>query len=683
MKRIKILPTLILIVIFCFQGVAQIKKANKFFELYQYSKAIPYYLDITQSGSLSEKMEAMQRLADCYRLTNNIEQACVWYGTVVGMDGADPINFYHYGQMLRSAARYEEAAKAYQTFNRLLPDSLYGQKYYEYCIQIEDWLGEKDVAEIKNVWEMNSQYSEFGPVFFNGGLVFSSDRKVEIQDINRYEWTNFGFLNLFYTKPEMPGGYWSAFSEPKIMESGFNQAYHDGPASFTENGDLIYCTKTMAINDGKRDGKIKTDLLKIYWGEVHQGKVQKFSPFFLNDESYSVGHPTLSANSNVIIFSSDMPGGFGGTDLYMCTKENDSWSSPVNLGETINTPEDEVFPFLANDTTLFFSSKGHMGYGGLDIYKSVLTGTGWSTPQNLRHPINSSYDDFGIAVTSDRTEGFFSSNRPGGRGADDIYAFRNYEYDVKSKQTSLTGVGYVKEMGSDKPLSNATVFLFSAKKGSVLVLKTNEQARYEAELDYNEIYLVKAMKNGYIFDCTSFRTPSESIDTPFNVSDLHLPRIELNKVFEVENIYYDLDRFSLREEAKRSLDKIVQIMKEYPVCAELSSHTDSRASYQYNMTLSQNRADAAVYYILKQGISPLRLTAKGYGETMPVNQCTDGVACSEEQHQANRRTEFKITAISSDLNAGGDFDPDFFKAGEELNVNVFPNGFFDGCLLKK
>lgn len=683
MKRIKILPTLILIVIFCFQGVAQIKKANKFFELYQYSKAIPYYLDITQSGSLSEKMEAMQRLADCYRLTNNIEQACVWYGTVVGMDGADPINFYHYGQMLRSAARYEEAAKAYQTFNRLLPDSLYAQKYYEYCIQIEDWLGEKDVAEIKNVWEMNSQYSEFGPVFFNGGLVFSSDRKVEIQDINRYEWTNFGFLNLFYTKPEMPGGYWSAFSQPKVMEAGFNQAYHDGPASFTGNGDLVYVTKTIGWSDGKKDGEIRTDLLKIYWSEVHEGKVQKFSPFFLNDESYSVGHPALSSNGNILVFSSDMPGGFGGTDLYMCTKENDSWSSPVNLGETINTPEDEVFPFLANDTTLFFSSKGHMGYGGLDIYKSVLTGTGWSTPQNLRHPINSSYDDFGIAVTSDRTEGFFSSNRPGGRGSDDIYAFRNYEYDVKSKQTSLAGIGYVKEMGSDKPLSNATVFLFSAKKGSVLVLKTNEQARYEAELDYNEIYLVKAMKNGYIFDCTSFRTPSESIDTPFNVPDLFLPRIELNQVFEVENIYYDLDRFSLREEAKRSLDKIVQIMKEYPVCAELSSHTDSRASYQYNMTLSQNRADAAVYYILKQGISPLRLTAKGYGETMPVNQCTDGVACSEEQHQANRRTEFKITAISSDLNAGGDFDPDFFKAGEELNVNVFPNGFFDGCLLKK
>ena len=683
MKRIKILPTLILIVIFCFQGVAQIKKANKFFELYQYSKAIPYYLDITQSGSLSEKMEAMQRLADCYRLTNNIEQACVWYGTVVGMDGADPINFYHYGQMLRSAARYEEAAKAYQTFNRLLPDSLYAQKYYEYCIQIEDWLGEKDVAEIKNVWEMNSQYSEFGPVFFNGGLVFSSDRKVEIQDINRYEWTNFGFLNLFYTKPEMPGGYWSAFSQPKVMEAGFNQAYHDGPASFTGNGDLVYVTKTIGWSDGKKDGEIRTDLLKIYWSEVHEGKVQKFSPFFLNDESYSVGHPALSSNGNILVFSSDMPGGFGGTDLYMCTKENDSWSSPVNLGETINTPEDEVFPFLANDTTLFFSSKGHMGYGGLDIYKSVLTGTGWSTPQNLRHPINSSYDDFGIAVTSDRTEGFFSSNRPGGRGSDDIYAFRNYEYDVKSKQTSLAGIGYVKEMGSDKPLSNATVFLFSAKKGSVLVLKTNEQARYEAELDYNEIYLVKAMKNGYIFDCTSFRTPSDHEVTEFNVPDLHLPRIELNQVFEVENIYYDLDRFSLREEAKRSLDKIVQIMKEYPVCAELSSHTDSRASYQYNMTLSQNRADAAVYYILKQGISPLRLTAKGYGETMPVNQCTDGVACSEEQHQANRRTEFKITAISSDLNAGGDFDPDFFKAGEELNVNVFPNGFFDGCLLKK
>lgn len=683
MIKNSILPGIILIIFFSFQGNGQIRRANKQFELFNYAEAIPLYLKAIEKNNDKVTPEAIQKLADCYRLTNNAAEARIWYEKSTRLPNADAGDYFFLGQALRTLGEYDAAAQAFETFNKKEPGNTKGEQFYKYCIEIDDWLSEPDWAELKNVSSINSKYSDFGPAFFKNGIVFSSDRKTEDFVDKTYGWTNFSYLNLFYSEPEYTGYYWSAMTEPVSMERNFNQTYHDGPAFFTNNDRLVYLTKTLPVKGKKGSGNLRTYLLRIFLAEIIPGKKLDFQPFFLNSSDYSVAHPTLTKNGDKIYFSSDMPGGFGGADLYVCEKENGQWGEPQNLGEKINTFEDEVFPFILNDSVLFFSSKGHMGYGGLDIFKAELHHSVWGEPVNLKHPVNSSYDDFSIVLNEKMDGGFFSSNRPEGIGSDDIYAFRNLliqeEENVVPKNKLLVK-GFVKELDSRKPVQESTVFLFNSTSDEVLILKTDESGKFEAEVDYNVPYVAKAMKYGYIYDCTSFRTPSDQETKEFDIPrSLLLARLEVNQVFQVDNIYYDLDESFIREDAKPALDNLVQIMKSYPISAELSSHTDSRASGAYNMELSQKRAEAAVRYIVLQGIDPARITARGYGETQLVNDCADGISCTEEEHQANRRTEFKITGLDNNTGSTISFNPDFFQAGDVINVKLLPVNFFENC----
>jgi outer membrane protein OmpA-like peptidoglycan-associated protein/tetratricopeptide (TPR) repeat protein len=684
MKNNSIFSIILLMLLFSFHGNAQLRKANKHFELFNYAEAIPLYLKVVDSDNENKKAEAIHKLADCYRLTNNAPKASIWYEKSVELPDADTEDYFYLGQSLRTLGEYSEAAGAFKIFNELDPDNERGEKYYQYCLEIEEWLKQPDRAETKNVASLNSKYSDFGPAFYQNGIVFSSDRKTEDYIDNTYGWTNFNYLNLFYSEPEYTGYYWSAMTEPVSMERNFNQTYHDGPAFFTYENKKVYVTKTVPRNGKKEAGSIRTYLLKIFYADVKNDKKLRYKPFFLNSNDYSVAHPTLTKNGQKIFFSSDMPGGYGGADIYVCNMEDGEWGEPQNLGEKINTPEDEVFPFVMNDSILFFSSKGHMGYGGLDIFKTEIKNSEWTAPVNLRHPVNSSYDDFSIILNESMQGGFFSSNRPEGKGADDIYAFRNMVVKEEPKEVitedKLIAEGFVKELGSGQPIEGATVFLFNPKSGDVLILKSDENGFYSAEVDFDIPYLVKAMKNGYIHDCTPFRTPSDKNIAKYAIPrDLLLARLEINQVFQVDNIYYDLDEWFIRKDAEPALDNLVQIMKSYPISAELSSHTDSRASNAYNMELSQKRAEAAVRYIVLQGIDPGRLTAKGYGETRLVNECADGVPCTEEEHQANRRTEFKITGFTSGISAN-ELDLSLFKEGDVIKSQLLPNDFFDNCL---
>ncbi len=677
---------MILAFVFNLQGSSQIKKANRLFELFRYSEAIPYYQKVIDSGSNLEKQEATQKIADCYRFTNNVAEARFWYEKAVAFENTDLINYFYLGQALRCLGQYDRAAEAFNTFNTAYPDSLSAGNYYQYCIDIKPWLELPEMAEVKNIENINTKYSEFGPAIFNKSIIFSSDRWLDLLDNNVYGWTNSGYLNIYSTQPNNFDSFWSAMSSPKIMKKHFNQTYHDGPAFISSDNKSVYVTRTVR-KEGKKEKKgIRTYLLKIFYANIEKGKRMKFKQFFLNSNQYSVGHPTLSANSDQIIFSSDMPGGYGGSDLYICTLENNKWGEPVNLGGKINSKGNEVFPYWANDSTLFYSSDGLMGFGGLDIFQTNLKNGEWSTPYNLKKPLNSSYDDFGVLFSDNLEEGLFSSNRPDGKGSDDIYAFRGLRYSNKKKvvapvlpNSDLMVGGYVKELSTNEPINEATVFMFNPTSDNVVILKSDESGYFETGLDYDLPYIVKAMKDGYIYDCTSFRTP-ESGAKEFSVpKDLLLAKLSVNQKFTLKNIYYDLDKWFIRKDAEAPLDNLVHIMKQYPIKVELSSHTDSRASYEYNMELSQKRAESAVRYIVMQGISPLRITAKGYGETQLVNECADGVNCTEQQHAANRRTEFKITAVDSSL-INNHFDPSIFKVGDVISAKLFEDGFFKNCL---
>lgn len=676
MNKKRIFQTIIFALILTFGAQAQLKKANKLFNYFNYAEAIPYYLKVIDSDDDDdgEQFEATQKLAHCYRYTNDVVEAQKWYERVLLYSKADTLNYFYLGQALRSMELYDDAANAFNTFMLQYGDSLDAENYHQFCIDIKEWQQFPDMAEIMNVSTLNTSFSEFGPSFYKEGVVFTSDRRIDVIDSKTYGWTDFSYLNLYYSKPEYTGNYWDAMSQPESMNQNFNQTFHDGPVTFSADESVVYVTKTVKRDGQREKGEPQTFLLKMFYAQIEDGKKLKFEPFFVNNKNYSVAHPSLTPDGSKLFFSSDMPGGYGGSDIYYCERGSDKWSEPINLGELVNTPGEEAFPFVVNDSVLFFSSAGHLGFGGLDIFKTNLVDSIWLEPINVMKPINSSYDDFGIILLENGKDGLFSSNRPGGKGSDDIYSFKNLRFN------DFMISGFVKETGLNKPIFDATVFLLNTTTSDVKILKTDEKGYFETFAERDQTYMAKGMKSGYIYDCLSFITPAEKgVKHYYVYRDLLLTKLEIDQVFIFENIYYDLDKSYIREDAKEPLDNLVQLMKHYPITAEISSHTDSRAPFDYNMKLSQRRAESAVNYLVSQGIERDRLTAKGYGESMLLNHCSDSVKCTEAEHAKNRRTEFRITSIDAQLYADSDFKPGKFNAGEIIKVSTLNANFFDNC----
>ena len=697
-QQLKNIKVFIILGAFMLAGLslaAQIRQANALFSQFKYSKAIPLYEKASEDKDIKIRKEATMRLADCYRLMNNASEARSWYAKAVTYSDVDPVNFYYLGMALRTLANYEEAENAFLQYAAKTPNDLRGKIFANYCRDVKKWENLSPSAEIKNAVTLNSPYSDFGPVFYKDGLIIASDRDIDMMSDKNYLWTSYGYLDLYQSLPSFYNDFWTDVAAPEKMSTAFNQPYHDGPASFNSDFSKIFITRTLKSNSKKDTTNLHTDYLKIFMADLTGEKKINYTAFPYNNESYSVGHPTVSGDGKKLIFSSNKPGGYGQSDLYISELTDGKWSEPVNLGSDVNTFGNEVFPFLANDSTLFFSSDGHPGYGGLDIYETNKVNGKWITPCNLKLPLNSPYDDFGIVFDKSLRSGFFSSNRPGGAGSDDIYAFRNYRRtpatddrlvagkDDSAKDKALIISGYVKDKSTRMPLEQATVFLLNSTTNEALILKTDSKGYYEAPVNKGTLYVVKAMALGYFDDCLNFRIPEKSGLEVENPRDLLLDKYTLNQVFVVENIYYDLDKWFIREDAKPSLDNLVRILKQYPISVELGSHTDSRASAEYNIELSQKRAESVVRYLILSGINPARLTAKGYGETKLVNKCADGVPCTEPEHQANRRTEFKITAINAEDKGKSNFDLNVFKAGDKIPVQLLGGSFFDGCLENK
>jgi outer membrane protein OmpA-like peptidoglycan-associated protein len=369
----------------------------------------------------------------------------------------------------------------------------------------------------------------------------------------------------------------------------------------------------------------------------------------------------------------------------------------------VNSFGDEMFPSINGDQ-LYFASNGFAGFGGLDIFRSKLSDGKWSKAENLGLPINSSFDDFAMVLDAQGKKGFFSSNRPGGMGSDDIYACKLIDNKTKTKKKpcaemlaeqlqdslSVTVSGLVKDKQTMKPLPGTTVFLLNTQTGKAKVLKTDSNGQFKSTVSKGILYVVKGMENTYLSDCINFKF--ETTDTSHFLTtprDLLLDRLEVNKIinigsmdYSIETIYYDFNKWFIRPEAGKELDKLVQVMKEHPVTVELGSHTDSRGSKEYNLDLSQKRAESAVRYIVLQGIEASRITAKGYGESQLTNHCTDGIPCSPRDHQANRRTEFKVTGFTkAELNS--EYDMSKFARDEEIPVYLLDCNFFADCLQDK
>ena len=396
------------------------------------------------------------------------------------------------------------------------------------------------------------------------------------------------------------------------------------------------------------------------------------SPFkYNNKEEYSVGHPAISPDGDILYFVSDMPGGVGETDIYYCVKNVDgTWETPQNAGTTINTSGKEMFPVIEKNGDLYFSSNGHPGMGGLDMFRSTGSKETWSEPENLKHPFNSPKDDFAILFTEEGKTGFFTSNRDGGEGADDIYSFKYTPPPVPTKLTLQVTTWEKMENDTLAILTDEVNILYceSSNPKNKRKLTNMGDGKYEVVISCDSKYEVSAISNKF------FAVPAQTIEThceTFNDTvfvKFVFERIVLNKEIVIENIYYDYNKANIKPEAAIELGKVISLLKENPaIIIELGSHTDSRGSDSYNLDLSQRRADAAVKYIVENGISQERITAKGYGETKLLNRCSNGVRCSEQEHQKNRRTEFKITGF---IEGVGDID---VQSLEGKNIQVDPN----------
>lgn len=558
------------------------KKADRLYDQLAYKKAASLYEELILNGNNTERIT--KRLADAYRLMLEWDNAEHWYSVVVEGANAKPIDYYYYAQALKANEKYEQALSWMDKYAKLEQGDLRVKDNLQKKGSLKELLAGSDGVIIKNL-DINSKEADFGTSFLKNNLiVFSSSRKSAKGVQYTYAWNDRPFLDLYIANKNATGDLVNAlpFSEE------LNSRYHEGPVVFNQRGSVIYFTRNNYFE--KKVGKSKKDVnnLKIFKATKVGEKWGQIESLHFNSDEYSCGHPTLSANGKLLFFASDMPGGYGGTDIYVCEKKGKYWGTPINLGDSINTEGNEMFPFLHKDGTLYFSSDGLFGLGGLDIFMATAkdsTLLQFNIPKNIAKPLNSSRDDFAFTISENNTDGYFSSNREGGHGDDDIYYFQlNTPFAPDSIETSLTS-------------TTTTTPELSARTNSPDSLYTN-----------------------------------------------NLDSLSVGQSAVLENIYYDLDKWNIRHDAERDLKKVINYLHTYPTAKlELSSHTDSRAPDEYNMELSRKRAMSAVYYIVINGkVSPERLVAKGYGETKLTNECADDVKCSEAKHQANRRTEVKL-----------------------------------------
>lgn len=890
MKKIKSIGILLLLVLVNV-SFAQLKRANKYYDNYEYIKAIQLYKKAVKK---TDNKEALEKIANSYRLTKNYKEAEVYYAQLMKLSNVAPVNNFYYGMVLKNNGKIDEAKEQFKIYANSAPGDKKAELSVKSCDDIKIWISRTQQFEVSLVENLNSVHADFSPVMYKNELVFVSERTQDMVNFSNNEWNNQPYLNVYSsTIASGKDGKTSFSKKTKTFSWRINTNYHDGPVCFNAEQNVMFLTRVNYVLN-KKD-KNFVNLPKIYISKLNGKSWGKAEPFQYNSESYTTAHPSISGDGQWLFFVSDMPGGFGGTDIYVCKKEGDGWGKPQNLGDQINTPGSEVFPYIRKDGMLYFSSDGHSSFGGLDIFSASQIDGKYTDVKNLGLPLNSTTDDFGIVFTEENTKGYFSSDRAGGLGSDDIYSFvalnkfltvsgkillsknlndpaKNAEvmlltedgkvisvattdntgffrfdkldpdkkYMVKLNETDpqfkdkakyyltddkdkIVRVTVINDKGGkfvfqnlpadpnglpelgvgedvtiagnilfgenpSKPLANTKVNLLNDKGEVVQTATTNAFGAFVfTDLPADQNFLVKVdesdtelaintkiiitNKSGKEMQTTkagaggdfkfsflaadkvalklmtvedselrfdlkgnllsekrlpiSFSTvnivndkgmvmQTTKTDANGSFSFLNLPAdqsilfalddkdeklkaynkilltnskglvikefIREKGVFKftilpadqnklgvlyvddpwlkvlqlkdlakkdsltiVENVYYNYGEAKILPEAATTLDKVINLMKNDPMLViDLSAHTDSRSTVEFNLKLSEQRAKAAVDYIMKGGITKDRISGKGYGESKLINKCADGVECTEEEHAKNRRTEFRI-----------------------------------------
>lgn len=636
------------------------KRAQHKMEKGQYDVAISLLKGSIDKGD--NVAENYYTLAEAYRLSNRLDEAMPFYEAAIKNGYTEPEALYHLGFAYKNNGDYEQAEQTFQEFVNKSSDpklKSVAQEELKNLEEIHQLSEPNDYYKVKELNLVNTKASDYAPVYQDGYLYFTSSRG----DGKVYKATGENFSDIYKAKTK---GAVVDTTTIRPLPPQFNEPNaNEGTVTFSPDGRIMIFAKG---NTGKRKDFAEVHLFISFYRNNQWSAPRMMN---INQPGSWDSSPAFSADGRTLYFSSNRPGGFGGIDLYSATMNaRGIWGNVHNLGPEINTPRDEMFPFASQDGKLYFASNGHMGIGGLDLFVAQRE-HGKITIEHLPPPMNSNKDDFSLFLFSP-DKGFFSSNRPGGTGRDDIYTFRNEDPNLKIVNYYLTGLTktYGENDSTELILPGTRVRLFSKDSLLLSEVVTGQDAKFRFRVDPEENYMLVADKNGYFTTRDTFSTVGKSLDKTqltelvtnkiFN-TEILLRQIVIDKAIELKNIYYDFDKANIRPDAAKELDKLVTLLKDNPeIKIELSSHTDARGDAAYNMELSQRRADSAVAYIVKHGIDPNRITARGYGESRLIIKD----AQTEAQHAINRRTEFKVT----------DFDRDLFIKRKQQEEEDFRKG---------
>jgi outer membrane protein OmpA-like peptidoglycan-associated protein len=638
------------------QAQKALKTADQHFQKYEYALALEQYKKAAAGKTMTTALA--RQIAACYRLMNNAREAAAWYEQVVQLAAPEPADYLFYAEAARRNGDYLKAKQLYLTYAELVPaQEQQAQQWIATCENAQAWIASPQPYALSRQQALNSPHADFSPVYYQDGLVFTSDRPAAgtSGDKQISGWTGNPYAQLFYTKRED-----STWSAPTALPAPLNTHLQNGSAVFSPDGQTVYFTRINKMKVSKRNTnrdpfswvKFTSENMDVNRLELFMATRQGDSwttpvAFPYNKVSeYSVGHPALSPDGQLLYFVSDMPGGLGETDLYFSRKQADgTWGTAVNLGPQINTAGKEMFPSMSPKGELHFSSAGHPGMGGLDLFAAAGAESSWTQVRNLKYPLNSPQDDFGILLDSTGEGGFVSSNRESTDGTDDIYAFKYMRIPCQLAGQTVEKFQVKPGVFNVVPVGNVLVRLYQQGDTTARITYSDAAGNFTFAILDGLTYTLKATKSGYLTRSAQISPDCQSTVDMVSLG-MVLNRNTLNRPILIENIYYDLDKYHIRPDAAVELDKLVQTLKDNPLIKiELSSHTDSRQTHSYNQLLSQLRAEAAVTYIVSKGITQDRLIARGYGENRLLNRCADKDTCSEAEHQLNRRTEFKLLQV--------------------------------------
>jgi len=619
-----------------------VTKANEQYQDYSFSPAIDIYKRVMEKGYVSADL--LKKLGNSYYFNADYKKAADTYKRLVDEYPADvgPEYYFRYAQTLKTLGNYKVSNDMMAKFTKITSNDIRASAFKtekDYLAEIKENSGRYDIGP----FDYNSPYSEFAPSFYKEGLIFSSDRDTGNLARYRHTWNSKDFLDLYKVDAD-------SVSKGLVTKIGndVNTRLHESTSITTADGNTLYFTRNNFKN-GKyikdENGVIRLKIFKATLSE--EGAWSNIEELPFNSDAYSVAHPALSPDEKNLYFASDMPGTLGESDIFkVIINEDGGYGTPENLGNSINTEARETFPFITSEEVLYFSSDGHPGLGGLDVFATKIAKNRFDgSVVNVGAPVNSNMDDFTFIFNEENRKGYFASNRAEGMGADDIYSFLE---TTPLKLDCIQEIsGTVRDKISNEVLVGATVKVIDENNEEVSSAITDSEGKYMLSLDCDRGNFVRAMMEGYV--------PSEEYlgksDGKPRIIDFYLERDkitagfgdDLAKLLQLSTIYFDFDKYNIRKDSEVEVEKVIAAMEKYPsLKIKVNSHTDSRGRDSYNLWLSQKRAESTVNYMISKGIPSDRLQGEGFGETKLVNGCENGVKCSPKEHELNRRSEFII-----------------------------------------